>query len=84
MQAIFEEDFAGFSYGVRPGRSRHHALDAVAVGMERRKVNWIADADIKGCFDTIDHGWLVKSIEHRIADPRLLRCACYASGCAQG
>ena len=73
MQAIFEEDFAGFSYGFRPGRSQHHALDAVSVGIERRKVNWIVDADIKGFFDAIDHEWLMKFVEHRIADPRLLR-----------
>ena len=73
MQAIFEEDFAGFSYGFRPGRSQHHALDAVVVGIERRKVNWIVDADIKGFFDSIDHEWTMKFIEHRIADPRLLR-----------
>ena len=73
MQAIFEEDFAGFSYGFRPGRGQYQALDAVVVGIERRKVNWIVDADIKGFFDTIDHGWLMKFIEHRIADPRLLR-----------
>jgi group II intron reverse transcriptase/maturase len=73
MQAIFEVDFAGFSYGFRPGRGQHQALDAVAVGIERRKVNWIVDADIKGFFDTIDHGWLMKFIEHRIADQRLLR-----------
>ena len=73
MQAIFEEDFVGFSYGFRPGRSQHHALDAVAVGIERRKVSWIVDADIQGFFDSIDHEWLMKFVEHRIADPRLLR-----------
>ena len=73
MQAIFEEDFVGFSYGFRPGRSQHHALDAVAVGIERRRVNWIVDADIQGFFDSIDHEWLMKFVEHRIADPRLLR-----------
>lgn len=73
MNAIYEEDFLGFSYGFRPGRGQHDALDALAVGLKRRKVNWVLDADIRGFFDAIDHGWLVKFIEHRIGDPRLLR-----------
>jgi len=73
MNAIYESDFLGFSYGFRPGRSPHHALDAFAVGILRRKVNWVLDADIRGFFDAIDHGWLVKFIEHRIADRRVLR-----------
>jgi RNA-directed DNA polymerase len=73
MNAIYESDFLGFSYGFRPGRSPHHALDALAVGILRRKVNWVLDADIRGFFDAIDHGWLVKFIEHRIADRRVLR-----------
>ena len=73
LGAIYETDFMGFSYGFRPGRNPHHALDAVAVGIKRRKINWVLDADIRGFFDTLDHGWLVKFIEHRIADPRVVR-----------
>jgi retron-type reverse transcriptase len=56
LNAIYEEDFLGFSYGFRPGRSPHHALDALATGIERRRVNWVLDADIRGFFDAIDHG----------------------------
>lgn len=73
LNAIYEVDFLGFSYGYRPGRSQHHALDALAVGISRKKVGWVLDADIRGFFDAIDHGWLVKFIEHRIADTRVLR-----------
>jgi group II intron reverse transcriptase/maturase len=73
LGAIYEEDFLGFSYGFRPKRSPHHALDALAVGIRWRKVNWVLDADIRGFFDTIDHGWLLRFLEHRIGDPRLLR-----------
>jgi len=73
LNAVYETDFKGFSYGFRPGRSAHQALDALAVGIERRKVNWVLDADIRGFFDTIDHGWLVKFVEHRIADQRVVR-----------
>jgi len=73
MNAIYESDFLGFSYGFRPGRGAHDALDALAVGITDRKVNWVLDADIRGFFDTIDHGWLIKFIEHRIADRRVLR-----------
>ena len=71
--AIYEVDFLGFSYGFRPGGSPHHALDALAVGIWRKKVNWVLDADIRGFFDTLDHGWLVKFIEHRIGDRRVVR-----------
>lgn len=71
--AVFEADFMGFSYGFRPGRSQHDALDALTVGIERKKVNWILDADIRGFFDTIDRGWLMKFVEHRIADHRIHR-----------
>jgi group II intron reverse transcriptase/maturase len=71
--AVFEADFAGFSYGFRPGRSQHNALDALTVGIKRKKVNWILDADIRGYFDTIDHGWMMKFVEHRIADQRVHR-----------
>jgi RNA-directed DNA polymerase len=73
MNAIYETDFLGFSYGFRPGRSPHHALDAICVAMTRRKVNWVLDADISGFFDAIDREWLVKFLEHRIADPRVIR-----------
>ena len=73
LNAIYEEDFVGFSYGFRPARSPHHALDALTVGIVRKKVNWVLDADIRGFFDTIDHGWLLRFLEHRIGDPRLLR-----------
>jgi len=73
LECIYEEDFQGFSYGFRPGRSCHRALDALDVGIKKRKVNWILDADIRGFFDNIDHGWLMKFLEHRIADRRLLR-----------
>jgi RNA-directed DNA polymerase len=73
LNAIYEVDFVGFSYGFRPGRSPHQALDALAVGIDRKKVNWILDADIRGFYDAIDHGWLCKFVEHRIADKRVLR-----------
>src|SRR5713101_9787182 len=73
LNAIWETDFLGFSYGFRPGRSPHQALDALAVGLQARKVNWVLDADIRGFFEAIDHGWLVKFIEHRIADRRVVR-----------
>ena len=73
LNAVYEEDFLGFSYGFRPGRSPHHALDAIATGIERKRVNWVLDADIRGFFDTIDHGWLLRFLEHRIADKRVLR-----------
>lgn len=73
LNAIYEQDFLGFSYGFRPGRGAHNALDAVAVGVSVRKVNWVLDADIAKFFDTIEHDWLVKFIEHRVADARIVR-----------
>ena len=73
LNAIYETDFLGFSYGFRPGRSPHRALDALAVGIHQRKVSWVLDADIRGFFDTLDHGWLVKFVEHRVADRRIVR-----------
>jgi group II intron reverse transcriptase/maturase len=73
LNAVYETDFLGFSYGFRPGRSQHHALDALTVGIKRRKVNWVLDADIRGFYDAIDHGWMVKFLEHRIADQRVVR-----------
>ena len=73
MNAIYETDFLGFSYGFRPGRSQHHALDALYVGLLTKKVNWVLDVDIRAFFDTIDHGWLIRFLEHRIADRRIVR-----------
>src|SRR5713226_4325593 len=73
LNAIYETDFLGFSYGFRPERSPHDALDALYVGLLTRRVNWVLDLDIRGFFDSIDHGWLVKFIEHRIADRRVVR-----------
>ncbi len=73
LNAIYEEDFLGFSYGFRPGRSPHDALDALAVGISERKVNWILDADVSNFFSTLDQAWLRKFLEHRIADKRVLR-----------
>lgn len=73
LNAIYEEDVLGFSYGFRPGRSQHLALDALAVGIDRTQVNWIVDADIAGFFDTVSHDWLIRFVEHRIGDQRVLR-----------
>jgi group II intron reverse transcriptase/maturase len=73
LNAVYETDFLGFSYGFRPGRNQHHALDALYVGMFTRKVNWVLDADIRGFFDAIDHEWLRKFVEHRIADQRIVQ-----------
>jgi RNA-directed DNA polymerase len=72
LNAIYETDFLGFSYGFRPGRSQHDCLDALYVGLLTRPVNWVLDVDIRGFFDSIDHGWLVRFIEHRIADRRIV------------
>ena len=73
LNQVYETDFLGFSYGFRPGRGQHHALDALSVAIKRNRVNWVLDLDIRGFFDAIDHGWLVKFIEHRIADKRVVR-----------
>jgi len=73
LNAIYENDFLGISYGFRPGRSQHDCLDALWVGISVTKVNWVLDADIRGFFDTIDHGWMMRFIEHRIGDRRVLR-----------
>jgi RNA-directed DNA polymerase len=73
LNHIYEEDFLGFSYGFRPERSQHNALDAIWVGITQRKVSWVLDADIKSFFDTINHAWLMKFLERRIGDPRMLR-----------
>ena len=73
LNQIYEEDFLGFSYGFRPGRSQHNALDAVYVGITQRRINRVLDADIKGFFDAISHEWLLKFLKHRIGDRRLIR-----------
>ena len=73
LNQIWEEDFLGFSYGFRPGRSQQDALDALSVGIERKKVNWILDLDVRSFFDKVDHKWLVQFVEHRIADQRIVR-----------
>jgi RNA-directed DNA polymerase len=73
LNAIYETDFLGFSYGFRPGRSQHQALDGLYTGLLTRKVNWVLDVDIRGFFDAISHEWLVKFIEYRIADRRVVR-----------
>jgi len=73
LNAIYETDFLGFSYGFRPGRSPHMALDALAVGIQQRNVNWVLDADIRGFYDAIDHDWLMRFIEHRVRDERVRR-----------
>jgi RNA-directed DNA polymerase len=73
LNAVYEADFLGFSYGFRPGRSQHRALDAIAVAIQARKVSWVLEVDIRGFFDTIDHGWLLKFVEHRVGDVRVQR-----------
>ena len=73
LNAIYETDFLGFSYGFRPGRSQHQALDALYTGLLTRKVNWVLDLDIRNFFDGLSHEWLVKFLEHRIADRRVVR-----------
>jgi len=73
LNAVYEEDFLGFSYGFRPGRSAHDALDALAAGICRRRVNWVLDADIRDFFGQVDQAWLERFLEHRIADRRVLR-----------
>ena len=73
LNAIYEQEFVGFSYGFRPGRGQHGALDALAVALDTKKVNWVLDADIRGFFDNLAQGWLMKFLEHRIADQRVLK-----------
>ena len=73
LNEIYENDFLGFSYGFRPGRSQHQALDALTVGITRRRVNWILDLDIRGFFDNMSHEWIAKFVKHRIGDARILR-----------
>lgn len=73
LNAVYEQDFLGFSYGFRPGRSQHNALDAITVGIKKLKVNWVLDADVRGYFDAINHEWLIRFLEHRIGDQRVIR-----------
>ncbi len=73
LNAVYEQDFLGFSYGFRPGRSQHNALDAITVGIKKIRVNWVLDADVRGFFDAINHEWLVRFLEHRIGDQRVNR-----------
>jgi RNA-directed DNA polymerase len=73
LNAIYEEDFLGFSYGYRPERSQHDALDALAAAITRTKVNWILDADVSSFFDSVSHDWLIRFVEHRVGDPRVIR-----------
>jgi group II intron reverse transcriptase/maturase len=73
LNEIYEVDFKGYSYGFRPGRSPHQALDALSVGLHRKRVSWVLDADIRGFFDNMSHEWTVKFIEHRVGDPRMVR-----------
>ena len=73
LNAIYEQDFLGFSYGFRPGRGQHDALDALGFGIVRTKVSWIVDADVRSFFDSMSHDWLLRFVEHRIGDPRMIR-----------
>src|SRR5437867_4215299 len=73
LNAIYEQDFLGFSYGFRPGRSPHHALDALAAGIMETRVNWVLDLDFRDYFSSLDHQWMERFLEHRIADRRVLR-----------
>jgi RNA-directed DNA polymerase len=73
LEAIYEEDFIGFSYGFRPGRGQHDALDALHAGILGKRVNWVLDADIRGFYDAMSHTWIIRFLEHRIADKRILR-----------
>ena len=73
LSAIYEEDFLGFSYGFRPGRGTHDAMDALVVGITSTKVNWILDADIRSFFDTVSQEWLIRFVEHRVGDRRIIR-----------
>ena len=73
LTPIYEAQFLGFSYGFRPGRGTHDALDALAVGIERRKINWVLDCDIRAFFDNVSRDWLVRFLEHRIGDRRVIR-----------
>ena len=73
LNAIYEPEFLGFSYGFRPGRSQHDALDALWVGIDKTPINWILDSDISRFFDTVSHEWLIRFVEQRVGDQRVLR-----------
>src|SRR5246127_1470306 len=73
LNAIYEEDFLGFSYGFRPKRNQHQALDALAFGIGRRRINWVLDCDVQSFFDKVSQSWLIRFVEHRIGDPRIIR-----------
>jgi len=73
LSAIYEVDFLGFSYGFRPGRNPHQALDALQTALMAERINWVLDADIRSFFDSVDHEWLLRMLAHRVADPRVLR-----------
>jgi retron-type reverse transcriptase len=73
LNQVYEEAFLGFSYGFRPGRGQHDALDALATGILRQPINWVLDLDVVRCFDSFDRGWLERFLQHRIGDRRLLR-----------
>jgi len=73
LNAIYETDFLGFSYGFRPGRSQHKALDALLLRNLRKRVNWVLDLDVRSFFDMLSHDWLVRFLQHRIADRRVVR-----------
>src|SRR5262249_47815163 len=73
LTPIYEAEFLGFSYGFRPGRNQHHALDAFAFGIGKRRINWVLDADIQAFFDTVNQDWLIRFVEHRIGDRRVVR-----------
>src|SRR6202171_2121084 len=73
LNQIYEEDFLGFSYGFRPGRSQHQALDALSYVLLKKKVNYVLDADLRGFFDNLDKSWMIQFVEHRVADPRIIR-----------
>jgi len=73
LSAIYEVDFLGFSYGFRPGRNPHQALDALQTALMAERTNWVLDADIRSFFDSVDHEWMLRVLAHRVADPRILR-----------
>ncbi len=72
LTPIYEANFLGFPYGLRPGRNQYQALDALVVDMHTKRVNWVLDADIKAFFETVDHAWMMRFLEHRIGDTRVL------------
>jgi retron-type reverse transcriptase len=73
LNVIYEEDFLGVSYGFRPRRSQHDALDTLAAGITGAKVNWILHADVRSFFDSVSHDWIVRFVEHRVGDKRVIR-----------